>query len=141
MEAGRGQKLYCERSLWHSNSMVGSSHIATSRILEQDQRSWFLVCYNTTSEFYLNSTSSLQWVTFLLHTSNYTKFNFLFLHWSISTYVISNSYSPSHGSYRWIIMLEKCGHSHLNVFQLKWIIGTHGNWKNPNPGGWFGATS
>ena len=31
----------------------------------------------------------------LLTTSNYTKFNFLYLHWSFSTYVISNSYSPS----------------------------------------------
>ena len=34
MEAVRGQKLYCERTLWHSNSMFGSSHSATS---------WFLV--------------------------------------------------------------------------------------------------
>ena len=41
----------------------------------------------------------------------------------------------------WIIMLEKCGHPDLNVFHLKWILGTHGNWKNKNPGGRFGATS
>ena len=26
-------------------------------------------------------------------------------------------------------------------FQLKWSFGTHGNWKNQNPGGRFGATS
>ena len=46
-----------------------------------------------------------------------------------------------HGSYRFIIMLEKCGHSDLNVFHLKWIIDTHSKWKNQNPGGRFGATS
>ena len=28
-----------------------------------------------------------------------------------------------------------------NGFHIKWIIGTHGNWKNQNPGGSFGATS
>ena len=33
----------------------------------------------------------------------------------------------THGSYRWIIMLGKCGRP--DVFHLKWIIGTHGNWK------------
>ena len=44
MEAVRGQKLYCECTLWHSISMFDSSHCsATSRILEHDQRSWFLV--------------------------------------------------------------------------------------------------
>ena len=26
-----------------------------------------------------------------------------------------------HGGYRWVIMLEKCGHPDLNVFHLKWI--------------------
>ena len=46
-----------------------------------------------------------------------------------------------HGSYRWIIMLEKCGQSDLNVFHLKWIIGTHGNGKNQNPWGRFRAGS
>ena len=46
-----------------------------------------------------------------------------------------------HTSYRWIIMLEKCGHSDLHVFCLKWIIDKHGNWKNQNPGGRFGALS
>ena len=30
-------------------------------------------------------------------------------------------------------MLEKCGCPDFNVFHLKWIIGTHGNWKNQNP--------
>ena len=28
-----------------------------------------------------------------------------------------------------------------NGFQLKWRFGTHGHWKNQNPGGRFGATS
>ena len=28
-----------------------------------------------------------------------------------------------------------------NGFQLKWRFGTHGNWKNQNPGGRSGATS
>ena len=46
-----------------------------------------------------------------------------------------------HGNYKWIIMLEKCGRPNLNVFHLKWIICTLGNWKNQNPGGRFGATS
>ena len=46
-----------------------------------------------------------------------------------------------HGSYKWIIMLEKCGRPNLNVFHLNWIIGTHGNWKNQNPWSPFGATS
>ena len=46
-----------------------------------------------------------------------------------------------HGSYNWIIMLEKCGRPDINVFHIKWIISKHGNWKNQNPGGRFGATS
>ena len=29
----------------------------------------------------------------------------------------------------WIIMHEKCGHPDFNVFYLKWIFGTHCNWK------------
>ena len=29
----------------------------------------------------------------------------------------------------------------LNVFHMKWIIETYGNWRNQNPGGRFGATS
>ena len=40
-----------------------------------------------------------------------------------------------------IIMHEKCGRPDSNEFQLKWRFGTHGNWKNQNPGGRFGATS
>ena len=28
----------------------------------------------------------------------------------------------THGSYRWIIMLGKCGRPDLNVFHLKWIL-------------------
>jgi hypothetical protein len=38
-------------------------------------------------------------------------------------------------------MHEKLGHSMDNINKLKWIIGTHGNWKNQNRGGRFGATS
>ena len=34
-----------------------------------------------------------------------------------------------------------CGGIGSNGFHIKWIIGTHGNWKNQNPGGCFGATS
>ena len=47
MEAVRGQKRYCERALWHSNSMFGSSHRSTSQIQEQDRRSWFLILYTS----------------------------------------------------------------------------------------------
>ena len=47
----------------------------------------------------------------------------------------------THGNYKWIIMHEKCGRPDSNGFQLKWRFGTHGNWKNQNPGGCFGATS
>ena len=39
------------------------------------------------------------------------------------------SAGPNHDSCRWIIMLVKCGHPDLNIFHLKWTIGTHGNWK------------
>ena len=42
-----------------------------------------------------------------------------------------------HGNYRWNIMLEKCGHPALNVFYLKWIIGTHGNQKKSKSWGSF----
>ena len=62
------------------------------------------------------------------------------LHTDIFHYVVSSSYLI-HGSYKWIVMLKECGRPDLNVFYLKWIIGTHGNWKNQNPGGRFGATS
>ena len=37
-------------------------------------------------------------------------------------------------------MFNKFGHIGLNGSRLNWIIGTHGNWKNQNPGGYFGAT-
>ena len=42
-----------------------------------------------------------------------------------------------HGSYKWIIMHEKCERPDSNGFQLKWRFGTHGNWKNQNPWGPF----
>ena len=38
-------------------------------------------------------------------------------------------------------MSEILGVSDLNGIKLKWIIGTHGNWKNQNSGGRFWATS
>ena len=34
-----------------------------------------------------------------------------------------------HGSYEWIILLEKCGRLDLTVFHLISLIGTDGNWK------------
>ena len=40
----------------------------------------------------------------------------------------------THGSYKWIIMVEKCWRPDLTIFHLIWIIGTYGNWKNQNPG-------
>ena len=55
-------------------------------------------------------------------------------------FVLQSTYYM-HGSYEWIIMLEKCGRLDLTVFHLIWVIGTYGNWKNQNPGGRFGATS
>ena len=36
---------------------------------------------------------------------------------------------------------QNCGGIDSNVFHIKWIIGTHCNWKNQNPGGHFGATT
>ena len=59
----------------------------------------------------------------------------------MTTNVLSVDSFGMHGSYKLIIMLEKCGHPDINVFHIKWIIGNHGNWKNQNPGGRFGATS
>ena len=73
------------------------------------------------------------------------------LHWKVTQLFretsvkkkVSNFYwvVPRHGSNKWIIMLEKWGRPDINVFHIKWIIAKHGNWKNQNPGGRFGATS
>ena len=54
--------------------------------------------------------------------------------------------SSNHGSYKWIIMLEKCGRPDSNEFQLKWRFGIHGNWKKSKKSkskfwGRFGVTS
>ena len=46
-----------------------------------------------------------------------------------------------HTTYRKNYSLEKCVGMGLNDFHIKWIIGTHCNWKNQNPGSPFGATS
>ena len=42
-----------------------------------------------------------------------------------------------HGSYEWIIMLEKCGRLDLTDFHLIWVMGTYGNWKKSNSWGSF----
>ena len=48
-----------------------------------------------------------------------------------------------HGSYKWIIMHEKCGRPDSNGFQLKWRLGTQAMAieKNLTLGGRFGSTS
>ena len=43
---------------------------------------------------------------------------------------LENRDQTTHGSYRWIIMLEKCGHANINVFHLKWMVLIHKNWKS-----------
>ena len=54
---------------------------------------------------------------------------------SSSWLIISSTSSRlMNGSYKWIIMLKKCGRPDLTVFHLIWIIGIYGNWKNQNPG-------
>ena len=73
IEAFRGQKIYSERKLWHSNSMFGSFHSApTSQILEQDRFGYlgievvsftfsgFLKCKTLNS----NTTSNFLWPYF-----------------------------------------------------------------------------
>ena len=39
--------------------------------------------------------------------------------------------------YDWIIIPQKCRGIDSNWFQIRWIISTHGNWKNQNPGSPF----
>ena len=64
------------------------------------------------------------------------------LYWSLGgSFVYSLGYNLSHSDYDWIIMLQKCGGIGSYRFHIKWMIGTHGNWKNQNPGGRFGAIS
>ena len=46
-----------------------------------------------------------------------------------------------HTTYRKNNNLEKCTGMGVNGFHIKWIIGTHCNWKNQNPGSLLGATS
>ena len=46
-----------------------------------------------------------------------------------------------HTGYIEVIMQRKCGRNTETTFDIKWVIGTYGNWKNLNPGGRFGATS
>ena len=55
------------------------------------------------------------------------------------------------GNYTYMIAISHClgmnyyvnslGAIGCNGFHIKWMFGTHGNWKNQNPGGRFGATS
>ena len=60
----------------------------------------------------------------------------LFQCWSVYNrkYHIKTTTRPyrcnAHGSYKWIIMNEKCGRLDSNEFQLKWRFGIHGNRKN-----------
>ena len=46
-----------------------------------------------------------------------------------------------HTIYRKNNNLEKCAGMGLNGFHIKWISGTHCNWKNQYPGSPLGATS
>ena len=46
-----------------------------------------------------------------------------------------------HTGYIEVFMQGKCGRNTETTFDIKWVIGTYGNWKNQNPGGRFGATS
>ena len=46
-----------------------------------------------------------------------------------------------HSTYFWNIKWKKCACMGLNGFHIKWIIGTHRNWKNQNSGSRFGAAS
>ena len=57
------------------------------------------------------------------------------------SFLLNYGAHAGHGSYEWIIMLEKFGHLDLTVFHLIWVIGSYGNWKNQNLGGRFGFTS
>ena len=65
-----------------------------------------------------------------LHNSD----NCLMTAWQLSGTYYQTKLLATHISYRWIIMLGKCGHPDFKVFYLKWTIGTHGNWRNQNPG-------
>ena len=126
-----------------------SSYIITSWIVGNQKYAWHLY-------FFLNDCICCQ--------VNYGIFKFFMLsdkrpwHFSncnfrLSThYWLITIYNSFHSRYlskqlqdtvviKWIIMHEKCGRPDSNGFQLKGRFGTHGNWKNQNPGGRFGATS
>ena len=45
----------------------------------------------------------------------------------ISSFIRELRVPTYYGSFKWIIMLEKCGRQNINVFHIKWIIGNHGN--------------
>ena len=45
-----------------------------------------------------------------------------------------------HTGYDWNNIPKKYEGKSSNGFHIKWIIGTHGNWKNQNAGSRFGAT-
>ena len=47
----------------------------------------------------------------------------------------------THSAYNWNNKWQKCARMGLNSFHIKWMIGTHCNWKNQNPGSTLGATS
>ena len=52
-----------------------------------------------------------------------------------------NLAKQAHTGYIKVIMQGKCERNTETTFDIKWVIGTYGRWKNQNPGGRFGATS
>ena len=68
-----------------------------------------------------------------------------FLNWLMQDFKLYQrfwyrSLDPLHTGYIEVIMQEKCGGYTETTFDIKWVIGTYGYWKNQNPGGRFGST-
>ena len=61
--------------------------------------------------------------------------------WQIFTSAYQNTVSQSTLPRKILLCPINWGAYGLKGNKLKWIIGTHDNWKNQNPGGRFGATS
>ena len=57
------------------------------------------------------------------------------------SWIITYVRESPHTVYIEVFMQGKCGRDTETTFKLKRMFGTHGNWKNQNPGGRFGATS
>ena len=73
--------------------------------------------------------------------SSLRKYHVMFVKVKQSNVAISHCHSRTHTAYEKFIIYNKLGHIGLYGNKLKWIIGTHGHWKNQNPGVRFGATS